>query len=279
MSRPNDYGITNRVIVDSEADRAVESLRWLGYAVVPGGYSSQDLDDFSARFDVALQLSLASYGPSVLAEIDEHRTIRALLSLDPTFLTLARNPTILAVCNALMGGYSILNQQNGIINPPNNESYNQASWHRDLPYQHFVSSRPLALNALFCVDDFTLDNGSTLVLPATHKQEAFPSADAVGANSTIVTAGRGSFVVLDAMLFHSGGVNASAMARRAINHLYTIPMFRQQIDLPSVLGDQYADDPVLGPFLGYGVRTPTSVDEFYRDRLAKLRVRHASQRS
>lgn len=39
---------------------------------------------------------------------------------------------------------------------------------RPVLYQHYVSSSPLAVKALFCVDDFTHENGSTFVLPASH---------------------------------------------------------------------------------------------------------------
>ena len=38
--------------------------------------------------------------------------------------------------------------------------------------------------------------------------------------------------MLDTMLYHSGGVNRTGTARRAVNHLYSIPLIRQQIDLP-----------------------------------------------
>jgi hypothetical protein len=86
----------------------------------------------------------------VLARIDEHNTIRTPFAYDGSLLTLARNPAILEICKRLIGGYQILSQQNGVINPPA-RTYNQGAWHRDLPYQHVVFSRPMAINALFCL--------------------------------------------------------------------------------------------------------------------------------
>jgi ectoine hydroxylase-related dioxygenase (phytanoyl-CoA dioxygenase family) len=102
------------------------------------------------------------------------------LAYEPIFLELAANPRILKICRTLVADYVTLNQQNGIINPPNGQRYNQAAWHRDLPYQHFTSSRPLAINALFCIDAFTVENGATKVLPASHREEAFPSDAFIG---------------------------------------------------------------------------------------------------
>src|SRR3546814_9885258 len=71
-----------------------------------------------------------------------------------------------------------------IVNPAEHQSYGQGLFHRDLPHQHFVSSRPLAINALFCIDAFLEANGATLVVPASHKEERFPSDGIVSATQT-----------------------------------------------------------------------------------------------
>jgi hypothetical protein len=47
----------------------------------------------------------------------------------------------------------VLHLQNGIINMPN-EEHHQSSWHRDLPYQNWTSSEPLACNVFYCLDNF-----------------------------------------------------------------------------------------------------------------------------
>ena len=185
------------------------------------------------------------------------------------FLDLARNETILAIARRLLGDYVVLGQQNGIVNPPNAVRYNQSAFHRDLPYQHFVSSRPLAINALFCIDPFTVENGATHVIPASHKSEAFPSDAMVEASEISVSAKSGSFIVLDCMVFHCGGVNTTDRQRRAVNHVYSVPILRQQIELSSELGDKYTDDPDTRRFLGYDVRTPASVSAYYDTRRGK----------
>jgi ectoine hydroxylase-related dioxygenase (phytanoyl-CoA dioxygenase family) len=164
----------------------------------------------------------------------------------------------------------VLNQQNGIINPPNGQHYNQRAFHRDLPYQHFVSSHPLAINALFCLDEFTPDNGATFVIPASHKQDAFPSDAAVSATQVQISAPAGSFIVLDCMVYHSGGVNRTDRARRAINHVYSVPIIRPQLDLPAILGPDFASDPDILRLLGYDVRVPASVEGYYAKRRKQL---------
>lgn len=263
----NRYGVIEQTACETEIDYACESLRHLGYAVINAGYGSGWLQALSNAFEHAQQLHYSQHGGvDMLKAIDEHNTIRLPLAYEPMFLELANNASVIQICRRLIGGYLILNQQNGVINPPHSERYNQGAWHRDLPYQHFVSSRPLAINALFCLDPFTRENGATKVLPASHRQEAFPSDRFLESEAVTVSAPSGSFIILDCMVFHSGGVNTTDRPRRAINHVYSIPLLRQQIDLPAALGESFVTNGELRKLLGYDVRTPRSVLEYLASR-------------
>jgi ectoine hydroxylase-related dioxygenase (phytanoyl-CoA dioxygenase family) len=263
QSTPSRYGVIEQTASASDIDNAVESLRHLGYAVVDSGWDQRSLDALAKAFERAHALGIEKHGGrDALVTLDEINTIRLPMLYDPLFLQLADNNKILDICRKLIAGYVVLNQQNGVINPPHSGQYNQGQWHRDLPYQHFVSSRPLAINALFCLDAFTAANGATMVLPASHRQEAFPSDGFVSAQAISIEAPAGSFIVLDGMAFHSGGVNTTDKPRRAINHVYTIPHIRQQIDMPAALGDQFTSDVALRRLLGYGLSTPRTVAEY-----------------
>ncbi len=266
-SGPNRYGVIEQTAAANDTDYAVESLRHLGYAVVGSGFDVQMLKSLAEAFERAHASSVAKHGGrDALAALDELNTIRLPMTYDPLFLELASNATVLEICRKSIADYIVLNQQNGVINPPRSGEYSQGKWHRDLPYQHFVSSRPLAINALFCLDNFTAANGATMVLPASHRQEAFPSDHFVGVQAATIEAPAGSFIMLDGMAFHSGGVNTTDRPRRAINHVYTIPYIRQQIDLPSALGDKFVADAALRRLLGYDVTTPRSVADYFASR-------------
>jgi ectoine hydroxylase-related dioxygenase (phytanoyl-CoA dioxygenase family) len=271
MTRPLDlptaaYGILHQDKVSSPVDEAVEQVRNLGFAILDGGYSASELAAISDAFDQARTHYVQRFGEDRLRQANEHCTLRALLTHGgETFLKLAFNANLLAALKALIPGKFLLNQQNGVINPPQ-ETYNQGAWHRDLPYQHYVSSRPLAVNALFCIDEFTLDNGGTFVLPASHKSEPFPSDPYIERNAVQVAAKAGSFILLDCMLFHSGGFNRTAAARRAVNHVFTIPYFKQQINLP-----QNMDASLLTAeqreLLGFTFTEPPTIESYLARRL------------
>jgi len=262
------YGVMEQNACESSIDQAVEQLSILGYAIVDSGYSLNELKILSNTFDSTYSSYLDKYGVDKLKEIDEIYTIRALLTnSSDSFLRLAMNQNVIDIVKSSIIGRFILNQQNGIINPVN-EKYNQGVWHRDLPYQHFVSSRSIAINALFCLDDFTLENGATYVLPASHKMEAFPSESYIKKNAIQVEAKAGSFILLDCMLYHAGGFNKSLFPRRAVNHIFNIPYFKQQINIPANMAD--ADLTINEKdILGFNSQEPHSILDYLLKRDSK----------
>ena len=273
MSKPRDipqnsYGILAQNSSACALDLAVEQVRALGYGVLDGGYSAAALQGIGQEFDDTRARYLASYGEARLRAVDEHNTVRAPLTHGGrAFLDLALNTRLRAALTQLIPGKFVLNQQNGIVNPPR-ETYNQAAWHRDLPYQHFVASRPLAINALFCLDEFTHDNGATFVLPASHKCEALPSDDYIRASAVQVEAPAGFYLLLDCMLFHAGGFNRTERPRRAVNHIYNIPYFKQQINIPRNMPAQALSIEARA-ILGYDYQEPASVDDYLARRRGK----------
>src|SRR5262245_25476407 len=197
MSRPmsDAYGIVERGAAASDAARIAERIRLAGYAVVPGGFSSADVTDFGARLDQVMTRQVEEFGGADrLASIGDALTARCPLVYDEAFLALAAHPPLLAICRELLGDYVILMQQNGVINP-SGQRHTQVAYHRDLPYQHFVSSRPLGVSALFCIDPFLPETGATTMIPGSHRMEAFPSDQAAADLDTSVTADAGSFLV------------------------------------------------------------------------------------
>lgn len=259
------YGMLRRDHFDSDTDEIAEQVRRLGYATLDAGYPDEELAAIREEFARTRAGYVAAQGEARLRALNEYHTVRApFLHGGPAFLRLAFNPRLFDVLHKLIAGQFVLNQQNGIVNPPG-EEYSQGEWHRDLPYQHFTSSSPLAINALFCVDDFTADNGSTFVLPASHKAEAFPSESYVRRNALQVEARAGHFILLDCMTFHSGGFNRSGAERRAVNHVFTIPYIRQQIRIAGNL-DPAGLTAQQRQVLGFGNVEPGSVAAFLAGR-------------
>jgi hypothetical protein len=264
------YGITEQVPSGDALGAHLEMLGVRGYTVLPSDLCDATVGRLGEALErVYRQQAEESGGAAALRDLGEEGIVRAPLAYDPLFVALAAHPAVTALAAAALGNYVVLNQQNGVINPARRE-FGQAAWHRDLPYQHFVMSRPLALAALFCIDPFTIENGATLVIPGSHRSEAFPSHAAIETLATPVAAASGSFIVFDAMLYHRAGDNRSTAPRRGVNHVFGRAFLRQQIDLPVLLQGRYAQDPALARLFGYHDRASPSVVQWRRDRAAKL---------
>jgi ectoine hydroxylase-related dioxygenase (phytanoyl-CoA dioxygenase family) len=259
------YGLLLQDKPESELEEVAEQVRRLGYALVDSGLSATELSQLSDAFERTRADYVQTWGEARLRSANEFHTVRAPMTHgDPVFLRLATNQNLLAVLGKLIVGKFILNQQNGVINPPG-ETYNQGAWHRDLPYQHYVCSSPLAINALFCVDDFTLENGATFVLPASHKAANAPSESYIRRHALQVEAKAGQYILLDCMLFHSGGFNRSAKERRAVNHVYTIPYFKQQIKIAGNI-DAEQLSAAERDILGLNYQEPLSIEQYLSTR-------------
>lgn len=271
MNEIDRYGVKETAIARDEIDVLIEDLRLTGYTTLDAGLTGEQLDALSGDFDAAeaKYAAEAATAGHDLAEIGERDTIRVLPRYAPAFMGVAFNERLAQLLARMLGGYYIINQVNGLINRANKSKYGQASFHRDLPYQHFVSSRPLAINALFALDDFTAENGATRVIPASHHREDFPSDDTVRRRQVQVTVPRGTFIILDCMLYHAGSTNHTDRNRRGVNHVFTIPMLRQQLHLPSVLADFAGLSADQKKILGFGLDEYRSVDAWFGARAKK----------
>lgn len=268
---PSAYGIVERGMAATDAARVAERIRLVGYAVVSGGFSSAEVADFGMRLEQVMARQVEEFGGvDRLTTIGDALTARCPIAYDDAFVTLAAHPTVLAICRELLGDYVVLMQQNGVINP-SGQRHSQVAYHRDLPYQHFVSSRPLAVSALFCIEPFTTETGATTMIPGSHRMEQFPSEAVAAELDTAVSAEPGSFIVFDSMVFHRAGENRSGRPRRAVNQVFTSPIIAQQVSLPDALNGRYADDPALARLFGYDVAPARSVMAWRERRLARKR--------
>jgi ectoine hydroxylase-related dioxygenase (phytanoyl-CoA dioxygenase family) len=266
------FGVKEYSSATSEVERAVEDIRITGDTVLSGVLSADELAVCRTKLHEVYARQVEEVGAEDrLHLIHDAYTARCPLAYDDFFLRVATHPRVLDVVAALLGDYYIIMLQNGLLNVPDvGNDQNAGQWHRDLNYQHFVSTRPLSISALFCIDRFSAESGGTMMLPGSHKHEPFPSEDYVRAHETPIDAEPGAVLVFDSMIYHRGGLNRTAEPRRAINHMYTLPLLRQQISVPKLLGGRYQDDPFLRRFLGYEIETPDSVRAFREERIARV---------
>ncbi|WP_024931128.1 phytanoyl-CoA dioxygenase family protein [Methylophilus sp. OH31] len=268
--RPNQtYGVLQKNTANNDEEIIIESLHRNGFALLDSGYTDQELNELDTVFNRLRKQYIEQYDQHLLSETGELYTIRSPLTqeIENHFLNLALNSRLATVIGKMIQGKYILNQQNGVIFP-SSKDYDQGQWHRDLPYQHYVSSSPLALNALFCLDDLTFESGAMWVVPHSHKDIVCPSENFIKEFGIQIESKRGQFVILDCMVYHCGGYNQSSSDVRAVNHVFTIPYFKQQINIPQNIQAKYIS-PNMREILGFNFEEPTSIESYLQSRQLK----------
>ena len=266
------YGGHKQQAAGSTLDKHLEELALLGYTVIENVFEEKELTLTREKLDALLTLQENETRREKLKAINELNLVRCPLAYDDYFLKLAVNNSVLDVIRNCLGNYFVLHLQNGILNMPN-EEHHQSSWHRDLPYQDFIISKPIAISALYCIDDFSAETGGTFVVPFSHKMEQMPSEPYISKHAVQINAKAGSVLIFDSMVFHKAGYNTSGKIRRGINHVYVAGILKQQINLPELLKGKYKEDNFLSMFLGYESETPKSVSEWRKNKSEKQKSR------
>jgi ectoine hydroxylase-related dioxygenase (phytanoyl-CoA dioxygenase family) len=263
------YGITAQIstAADPALAIALEELFRNGFTVLPDALPPGTVAAMRDALDRVLADQTARFGgEAALSAIGDAGQARALLEEDDIFLDILRAPALTVMVEAVLGPAALCMQQNGIVMPPNAAEHHQQSWHRDLPYQSWVSTKPIALGALTVLDDFDATSGSTLFVPGSHLHAEFPSQAYVDRWAMPAHASAGAIVVFDAMCFHRGGVNRGTGPRRAVNTLHGIPLLAQQI----AFRDRPGLDPMLRRRLGLDYQPAPSADAWRAQRAARL---------
>jgi len=263
------YGIVKQTKNNSKFDSYLEELDIAGFTILSNVLNQSELIEYRERVDKVYRQQEEEFGKESLDLINESNIARCLLAYDEYFINLLTLEPVTELLNSTLGESYVLTLQNSIISQ-SEEQHHQSSWHRDLPYQDYIVSQPIALNIYFCLDDYNEKSGSMIALPFSHRLASMPSKEYNEKYQVSLTADAGSVIVFNSWLFHRAGLNQSGIVRRGINHLYAVPIIRQQIDIPRLLGDKYRENTNLRKVLGYEWETPISVDEWRKIRSDKL---------
>jgi ectoine hydroxylase-related dioxygenase (phytanoyl-CoA dioxygenase family) len=157
----------------------------------------------------------------------------------------------------------ILNSFSVLSNIPGENKVFHRNVHRDI--RGFSYPSPLLLNMLIMLDDFTEENGATLLLPNSHKQNKKPSNNYFDNNSISVLGKAGDIIVWNSNLYHSSGNNKTNKIRRALPITFSLPYYKQLLDYPRAIGyDKYETfNASMAQLLGYDARVADKVENWY----------------
>lgn len=157
----------------------------------------------------------------------------------------------------------IINSFSGLDNLPNQPNFSSIV-HRDLRF--YSGNFPIMLNCLLMVDDFTIENGGTYLLPYSHLEERKPTDEEFFSNAIQATGTKGDMLVFNANVWHSSAPNKTQDHRRAIPITISRSFMKQLLDYPRAIGYDKMDtfSIEIQQILGYHSRVPASLDEWYQ---------------
>lgn len=157
----------------------------------------------------------------------------------------------------------ILNSFTALSNLPDEDDVFHKKIHRDV--KGFTGNIPVMLNMLIMLDDFTIENGATLLYEKTHLDEFYDLNDLnLKQKPTYAIGKAGDVLIWNSNLLHSSGINKTKNERRALAITFSLPYYKQLLDYPRAIGDTlHFDNLMMRRLLGFESRVPASISEWY----------------
>ncbi|WP_277588791.1 phytanoyl-CoA dioxygenase family protein [Pseudomonas chlororaphis] len=169
---------------------------------------------------------------------------------------LVEHPLILGLLDRLLAPNYLLSQLQAINILPGECAQHL---HYDDAFYPMARPRPAyGAATIMALDDFTGDNGATVVIPGSHLWDGRLPTAAEQAAVLPVVMPKGSVVFFLGTLWHGGGANRSGASRLALTAQYCEPWARQQenfiLSTPRHVARQCSEH--IQRMLGYSIHAP-----------------------
>ena len=258
------------LLPDQDVTGLVEAFDTQGFCVIPELLDAAQLE--RQREALAPWIDDGPMGRNVFEGTRTHR-IYAMLAKDPVFAELVAHPVSLAWAEHYLGQSCLLSACLAIHLQPGESAQ---PWHTDDGHTSLTPPHDLlGVSTFWALDDTTVDNGATEVLPGSHRwsETEFPGVlkdqdfatgeDAAGdpgahPDAVKVIMPAGSLMIARGDLWHRGGANRSDTARCLVTPQYCAGWLRPlESMLLSVPLEHAATLPErVRELLGYSIHPP-----------------------
>jgi hypothetical protein len=242
----------------NEAERAAAIVTADGVVAIRRVAGPALLDTLRDRLEICLADDAARFGP------DHHfpGMVHALPARHPVFLDYLKLPGFRVPIRQLLGHGCIVQGYNSSCVPPHGINYAREI-HVDSP--RWVPGYITNVTAILAIDAFTPATGGIEVMPTGFRNPAPPTIDAFDAQCERPQLAPGDVLMFNSRCWHRSGVNQGARWRHGISATMCRAYMRQQFDFPRLLDTAgvVVEDESLRQILGWHVRMPTSLEEFF----------------
>ena len=192
-------------------EQKITELQVFGFTLV---------EDVLATDEIAEMRELVTETAAKIGVESRHRGrarhLANLVTISPVFFKLIDHPSVLPFVEAIMGEDLILGSLNARIVRPGD---GRQILHSDVPLalHRYGTEPPVMMNTIWPLDDYTVENGATRVVPGSHQshlQEPPEGFDVTWEVQTEIRAG--SVIVINGQTWHGGGGNVTDSDRVAL---------------------------------------------------------------
>jgi ectoine hydroxylase-related dioxygenase (phytanoyl-CoA dioxygenase family) len=246
----------------------IDEITERGYAIIPDALPPRRVAALRAELAAAVEADLVSF------EAEENRTgkphidrwmVHNAMLRGPELARMLEHEEMQAYFQAFLGSTCILYAYQTSSMPPRGTNYSRRI-HNDCP--RLIPGYPTNMGAFFALDDMTEENGATYFLPGSHTRTEAPGEDEFMANAERALCAAGSLIIMNPRVFHRGGDNFTDKPRHALTIGACRSYMRSRFDFPRLIEHTGSDilerlGPVGRRFLGYNVRVPATMEEYY----------------
>jgi ectoine hydroxylase-related dioxygenase (phytanoyl-CoA dioxygenase family) len=238
----------------------VREVQERGFTLVEGVLESWEIPPLKDLLETCIDEDLQRWGGK--SDFRDGWMVQNLMMRGLPFALLLENEAIQAYFSALLGDTCIIYAYTSSSMPPGGSNFSHRI-HVDCP--RVIPDYITNATCLIALDDYTPENGATYFLPGSQHRLDKPSEEEFLARAERGYPRAGDAVFFNCRTYHMGGQNKTNLARHAIGMQAVRSYMRQRFDFPRMVPAEvleYLGD-VGRRFLGFNVRMPTSMEEYY----------------
>jgi ectoine hydroxylase-related dioxygenase (phytanoyl-CoA dioxygenase family) len=232
----------------------IDELEAQGYVIVPGIVDTAFCDEIVARIKAMEAEGVSAYGGDAYTGFKTLRFV-GLLQNGEIWSRVATHPDVLKILRGVLGEDMLLSVMATAVIQPGEKA--QPLHRDDERYLMPPPRRHLVCNTMWALEDFTAENGATLVVPDTHRLVESPDPERRYETIAAVMP-KGSVCFVLGTTYHAGGANLSNDRRWALTINYCNGGVRQQYNwtywLPHGLRESFSPElqALIGHVPGWG---------------------------
>ena len=226
----------------SETSEIVAALVRDGGAIVAEQIQHPVIDEVAKE----LRPHFDKQGADFQNEFNGYKTLRlsGILGISRTSADLIAHPRVMEVADAILGpncvNYRIGSCTAIEIHPGENDQI----LHRDDSFYPIrIPNVEFQISAMWALDDFTLENGATRVVPGSHRHLEMPDVSESDVVQAVMS--KGSVLFYLGSTVHGGGANNSEFPRSGLINTYSLGWLRQEenhyLTIPREIADSYPE--------------------------------------